>query len=79
MSIQILKGACGLPNGVAEVIGNVYNVILVLIPVFAILFSIIDFLKAASAGKDDGIKQNTGLVVKRLIYALIAFFIFAIV
>ena len=79
MLIQILSGDCGLPKGVVGVIGNIYQTIMVLIPVFAVLFSVIDFLKGASAGKEDGIKQNTGLMIKRILYALLAFFIFAIV
>lgn len=78
MLIQILDD-CGLPAGVVGVIGNIYKTIMVLIPIFAVIFSVIDFLKGASAGKEEGIKQNTGLVIKRILYALLAFFIFAIV
>lgn len=81
ISMFILKsGGCGdIPAEITDTIGAIYNMLLIIIPVLIVLFGVIDFLKASIAQKDDGIKQSTGLFVKRLIMGVLAFLILGLV
>lgn len=71
---------CGsIPSEITNTIGQIYNILLVAIPVVIVLFGLIDILKAVIGKKDDEIKAATGLLVKRVITGLVAFFVMAIV
>ena len=71
---------CGsIPSEITNTIGQIYNILLVAIPVVIVLFGLIDVLKAVIGKKDDEIKAATGLLVKRIITGLVAFFVMAIV
>lgn len=77
--MYILDGCGSIPQEITDTIGSVYNILLVAIPVVVVLFGLIDLLKAVISKKDDEIKQSTNLLIKRVITALIAFFVLAIV
>lgn len=79
LNFFILDGCGDIPTEITDTIGSVYNILLIAIPVLVVLFGVIDFLKAAMAQKDDAIKQNTGLFVKRLIMGVLAFLILGLV
>lgn len=71
---------CGtIPEAITDTINAIYNALLYLIPIFIVLFGVIDFLKAVMAQKDDAIKQSTNMLVKRIITGLLAFCIMALV
>lgn len=76
----ILDGACGsIPPEITNTIGQIYNILLIAIPVMIVLFALIDLAKGVIGSKEDEIKKSTGALVKRLITGLIAFFILALV
>ena len=77
--MYLLKGGtCNLPDGVAETIGDVYTVLLFAIPIIVIIISLIDLAKAAAAQKEDEIKKNQSLLIRRMIIAFLAFLILGI-
>lgn len=49
------------------------------VPVLLIIFGMLDFGKAVMAQKEDEIKKNQSLFVKRLLSAALVFFVFIIV
>lgn len=77
--------SCG--NGFLEsipvtipVIGRiVYLVVQILVPIILILLGSLDLVKAVIGQKDDEIKKNQQVFMKRLIGAALIFFVFAIV
>lgn len=71
--------ACNLPEGVAATIKDVYNILLIAIPVVVIVIGLVDLLKAVSAQKEDEIKRNQSIVIKRVVISLIAFIIVGVV
>ncbi len=77
--MYLLKGTCNLPDGVAETIGSVYTILLFVIPIIVIIIGLIDLAKAAAAGKEEEIKKNQSLVIKRIIISFLAFFILGII
>ena len=60
--------ACNLPEGVAATIKDVYNILLIAIPVVVIVIGLVDLLKAVSAQKEDEIKRNQSIVIKNLLF-----------
>ena len=77
----ILNYVCGglVPVEVANTVRQIYNVLLVAVPVIIVVLGIIDFVKAVASGKDDDISKNTRIFVKRLITGVIVFFVLALV
>lgn len=61
--------------GVFVVIRTVLKIIQWVVPVILILLGTIDLVKAVSAGKEDDIKKNQGVLIKRAIAAVIVFLI----
>lgn len=78
----ILEGyVCGdlIPEEIACTVGQVYNVLLIAIPIIIVLFGIIDLVKAVASGKEDDIKKGTTILIRRIITGLIVFFVLAVV
>ena len=73
------KMLANIPSTIPKLTHIAYNTIQVVIPVLLVLFCSIDLLKAVIAGKEDEIKKNQSIVVKRLISAVIVYFMFVIV
>lgn len=80
-----ITGCSVLGSGVKidEKIANTVHIIILIIqvasPVLLVIFGMIDLTKAVISGKDDEIKKNQMVFVKRLIAAALVFFVFVIV
>lgn len=71
---------CGsIPQEITDTIGQIYNILLIAIPVMIVLFSLIDLVKGVIGSKEEDIKKSTGILLKRVITGLVAFLILAIV
>ena len=64
---------------IANTVHIVILVIQIVVPIILVIFGMIDLMKAVIAGKEDEIKKNQMVFVKRLIAAAIVFFVFVIV
>lgn len=60
---------------VFKFIGNILKVAFIIVPILLIVMGSIDFMKATVAGKDDDIKKSQSVFVKRMIAAVIVFFV----
>lgn len=76
---MFILDVCGIPGEITNTIGMIYNILLIAIPVVVIIFGLIDFIKAVMSGKEDQIKSNTSVFLKRVITGFLAFFVLAIV
>lgn len=61
------------------VVSTIIFIIKIIIPILLIIFGMIDFMKAVMAQKEDEIKKGQQTFIKRLIAAVIVFFIIQIV
>lgn len=61
------------------VISTIVTIIKIVVPVLLIIFGMIDFLKSVTASKEDEIKKGQQTFIKRLIAAIIVFFVIQIV
>ena len=68
-----------IPQAIPSLTHIAYNIIQVLIPVLLVIFCSIDLVKSVVAGKEDEIKKNQTIVVKRLIASVLVFFVFVVV
>ena len=64
-----------LPSTISAIV----NILKIAIPIMVIIFGLIDLGKAVMAQKEDDIKKNQGLLIKRVIVAVFVFFVVAIV
>ena len=55
------------------------NAIKIIVPIVLIIFGIVEMLKAATANDEKVMKEAQGKLIKRIIYAVLIFFIVAIV
>lgn len=80
MATQSITELC---NGdlaqVFAMIGIAFKLLLIGIPVILVLFGLMDLGKAVMAGKDDEIKGAQKMLIKRIIYTVLAFFFVLIV
>lgn len=73
---------CGdveIPEGIVGVITAIYTVLKYGIPLALVGMGMLDLGKAVISQKEDDIKKNQGIFVKRLIAAAMVFFVLAIV
>lgn len=68
-----------IPSVLPKILNIVYVALQIAVPVILVIMGSIDLFKAITAGKDDEIKKSQQTFVKRLIVAMIVFFVFAIV
>jgi len=68
-----------IPADVPRIIRFLYIFLQVLVPIGIVVVSSIDLFKAISAQKEDDIKKGQQTLIKRIIAAVIIFFVFAIV
>jgi len=68
---------CQNPNSlkVFKFIGNILKVAFIIIPIVLIVMGSIDFMKAVTAGKEDDIKKAQSAFIKRIIAAVLVFFV----
>ena len=73
----------GLGAGIDAVVPNtisaVVNIIKIVVPIFLIVFGMLDMGKAVMSNDEKVMKEAQGKLIKRVIYAIIVFFIVAIV
>lgn len=64
---------------IPNVVSTIVKVIRVVVPILLVVLGMIDLVKGITAGKEDEIKKGTSIFIKRLIAAVIVFFVFVIV
>ena len=74
-----LLGFCSSSWKIWKFIGLIINILKIAIPVLIVLFATLDLGKAVIAGKDDEIKAAQKMLIKRLIYGVLIFFVVTIV
>ena len=77
--MNILACPAGLGTLVAFIKKGVIPIIQIGIPILLIIFGMLDLGKAVVAGKEDEIKKNQQLLVKRAISAVAVFFVVTLV
>lgn len=70
---------CADSSSIWQLLGHVVNIVKIVIPIIIILFAMLDLGKAVMAGKEDEIKNAQKMLIKRLIYGVIIFFVVTIV
>lgn len=68
-----------IPDEILGITQTLYTIIKIAIPVILIVYGMFDFGKSVMAGKEDEIKSNQKLFLKRLIAAALVFFVLSIV
>ncbi len=72
-------GLSGIPTPVANLVSIIINGIKIFVPVVLIVLGMIDMFKAMTKQKDDEMKKAQTLFLKRIIAALLVFFVVTIV
>ena len=80
--IQILASAdefCNATKEIWKVVGTIITIIQWAVPILIVLLGTIDLGKAVMAGKDDEIKSAQKMLIKRVIYGVVVFFVVVLV
>ena len=64
---------------IVNVTSTIITVIQIAVPVILVIFGMIDLLKAVIASKEDEIKKGRQIFIKRLLAAVIVFFVISVV
>lgn len=83
---EVLAGVCGtylgsaegIPSKLAHVIYLIIRAIQVVVPILLIIWGMLDLGKAVMAQKEDEIKKGQQTFTKRVIAAILVFFVVAI-
>ena len=70
---------CEATKEIWKVVGTIITIIQYAIPVIIVLLGTIDLGKAVMAGKDDEIKAAQKMLIKRVIYGVVVFFVVVVV
>ena len=70
---------CGLFGNIPKVTKLVISLIQYAVPVIIIIYGSLDLFKAVVASKEDEIKAAQKLLIKRVIYGIVIFFIVTLV
>lgn len=70
---------CAQSAPIWKLIGTVINVVKIAIPIIIVLLAMFDLGKAVMAGEEKEIKEAQKMVIKRLIYGVVVFFVVTIV
>lgn len=70
---------CADSKQIWKFVGLIINILKIAIPIIIVLFATLDLGKAVIAGKDDEIKAAQKMLIKRLIYGVLIFFVVTIV
>lgn len=68
-----------MPSALPKVISIIYSVVQVLVPIILVIFGTLDLVKGVISQKEEEIKKGQQIFIKRLISAVIVFFVFVIV
>ena len=76
-TILILDDLCTSNAGkkLFSFLGQIFDIIMIIVPILLIVMGSIDFIKAVIAQKDDEIKKSQNMFIKRLIIGVIIFFV----
>lgn len=78
--ILTTNSVCGLiDNNLADLIHTVITIIKFAIPILLIIFGMLDFGKGVMANKEDEIKSGQKKFIKRMVSAVLVFFVVTIV
>lgn len=78
-AINDANSFCSETASIWWLLGTVINIIKVVIPIIIILLALFDLGKAVMAGEDKEIKSAQQMLIKRLIYGVLIFFVVTIV
>ena len=81
MAMEVVKcgGFNNVPYKIISFIGNIINTIKIIVPILLIIMGIVDMAKAVVSNDDKKMKESTKTFIKRTIYAVLVFFVIAIV
>lgn len=79
MNILDLSNFCSTSAKIWQIIGYVINIFKIAIPILIVLMAMVDLGKAVMAGKEDEIKNAQKMLIKRLIYGIVIFFVVTLV
>lgn len=78
--LQILESTfCADSANIWELIGNLINIIKIVIPIVIVILAMLDLGKAVMAGEEKEIQAAQKMLIKRLIYGVVIFFVVTIV
>ncbi len=72
-------GTTGVPEKLAYIVGLAIRIIQIVVPILLILWGMLDLGKAVMAQKEEEIKKGQNTFIKRLVAAIIVFFVVTIV
>ena len=72
-------GIRGIPSTLPTFTSNVINLIKLIVPIILIILGMLDFFKASMSNDEKAMKASANKFVKRLIAAVLIFFVVAIV
>lgn len=72
---MFILDVCDSLKGVVAIVATVLSIIQWVVPVILIVLGTIDLVKAVMAGKEEDIKKNQKVLIKRVIAALIVFLV----
>lgn len=70
---------CSDASPIFNLIAKVIFILKIAIPIIIVLLAMLDLGKAVMAGDDKQIKEAQGMLIKRLIYGVVIFFVVTIV
>ena len=68
-----------IPEMFPRTVSTVYLFLQIAVPIALVIFGTIDLIRAITAGKEDAIKNCQMALIRRIIVAVIVFFVFALV
>lgn len=68
-----------IPSIVPKIVSIAYTITQILVPIALVIYGSFDLVKAVMGQKEDEIKKGQQTLIKRLVEAVIIFFLFAIV
>ena len=80
--LEMASVSCGsieVPGKIAYIVSMIIKLIQYGVPLLLIIFGMLDLGKAVIASKEDEIKKGQQMFIKRLIAAVIVFFVVAVV
>jgi len=69
----------GVPTYASKIVHFAYTLFQIAVPIVLVIFGIIDLIKGITSSKEDEIKKGQKTLIKRAVYAIIIFFVFALV
>ena len=69
----------GIPKKIPEITSYIMTIVQIAVPVILVVIGSIDFIKGITSQKEEEINKNQKIFIKRLIIAVLIFFIIVIV